>query len=453
MKRNTQNKTTSYPLLRYCSILLALSLLFAGVTFARYASGGSVSTGVSISAFDAGYSIDRVNTTTFGNQDYWMNVSDVYVDQGAGTAISVGMTLKNNGGTNVQPTLRLSGPADYWDNLAIEVMDAEADGSAGERAYTPQLVLADLLRERTVIDAYNVSYGGYRTWGADEPFSTEGSLVFGQRGETERVLTMNGALTAEGGEVTAVWTEEGKEATLRITAEKRTEQYSVGFVRKRNAELLPPLYVECEKEMTVYTVELTLPALDLAARSGEIETRLPVVIFLTWTNDLPNRSEAATSGFWDTLLSASAPFELANATSDGQSVTILGYHFDVGGVNVVDAGGNATGEETSVRLQTTLGGGVAYFHVAGINDYDGSYVHPMQPYEYGGSAALMQCLNKDESKRIIADVTGISAVFRKEEISMTGDNGYAPIQQRGFRISFAADFVQSSELPFGGASI
>lgn len=134
---------TSYPLMKYLSLLLAVALLFSGVTFARYLSNDQIDSSVGIARFDATYSIDRVNSTTFGNQSYWIDVGGSQVAQGSGTAISVGMTLKNNGGTSVQPTLHFEGPAEYWNNIALQLTTAKADFTS-DKVLTPQLVIGDI---------------------------------------------------------------------------------------------------------------------------------------------------------------------------------------------------------------------------------------------------------------------------------------------------------------------
>ena len=43
---------TSYPLMKYLSLLLAVALLFSGVTFARYLSNDQIDASVGIAAFD-----------------------------------------------------------------------------------------------------------------------------------------------------------------------------------------------------------------------------------------------------------------------------------------------------------------------------------------------------------------------------------------------------------------
>ena len=43
---------TSYPLMKYLSLLLAVALLFSGVTFARYLSNDQIDASVGIAAFE-----------------------------------------------------------------------------------------------------------------------------------------------------------------------------------------------------------------------------------------------------------------------------------------------------------------------------------------------------------------------------------------------------------------
>ena len=150
-----------YPLVRYLGLLLAVALLFTGVTFARYATNSDIATSIGIAAFDATYSIDRVNSTTFGNQDYYIEANGTHVPLGT-TALSVQMTLKNDGDTDVASTVILSGPAEYWDNLALQIAGADENGDAGT-PLTPQLVLKDLLYTKKG-SAHEASYEEYKTW-------------------------------------------------------------------------------------------------------------------------------------------------------------------------------------------------------------------------------------------------------------------------------------------------
>ena len=369
---------TSYPLMKYLSLLLAVALLFSGVTFARYLSNDQIDASVGIAAFDASYSIDRVNSTTFGNQDYWINVGGTWVPQGAGTAITVGMTLKNNGDTSVQPTLHFEGPAEYWNNIALQLTTA-LGVPAGE-VLTPQLVIKDIVGAQ----------GG--------SFNTQWSKDYGSLGGGDVTLTLNGSLEGDGVRTrTATWTDDGFANKMTITEKMGTIDYSVGFARKDSAtgEIFPPIFVDCQKETEIYSIDLELPALNVAAKTENGAAKQDVVVWLTWTNALANTSVSADRAFWGFEGATSTPesnltgnmqddkqftfnnqYVDGNTIKTGDEITVLGYHYDVPGVPATDA--NGTSMTTTVRVKKTFAededGTVTteYFHVASINDEDGS---------------------------------------------------------------------------------
>lgn len=465
---------TQYPLMKYLSLLLAVTLLFSGVTFARYLSGGEVYSSVGIAAFDATYSIDRVNSTTFGNQDYWIDVGGTNIDQGAGTAITVGITLKNNGDTSVMPTLHLEGPKEYWDNIALQLTTA-LGVPAGE-VLTPQLVIKDIVDEE------------------GSSFNTQSSQDYGSRGE-DATLTLSDS-TVDGNNVrTATWTVgEGANAkTNKMTITTKTGStivYSVGFARKDSAtgEIFPPIFVDCQKETYIYSIDLELPALNVAAAQKNTDgsrtaAEQKVVVWLTWTTALANTSVSADRAFWgydDTSpnMKGNKQFTFNNQYVDGSTIktgdeiTVLGYHYDVPGVPVVnengkavvDESGQATGETTTVRVKETFAsedgtteGKTEYFHVASLNDYDGNYVHDFKPVSDGSN--IHQCQNKQNTgNRICIDINKVTKLQDFDTVTLVSmvkpDNeegyikeNYAPIQQRAFGVKFRATFVQSSEVP------
>lgn len=467
-----------YPLVRYLGLLLAVALLFTGVTFARYATNSGIAASVGIAAFDVDYTIEGINSTTFGNQDYYIEANGTHVPIGT-TALSVQMTLKNDGDTDVASTVILSGPAEYWDNLALQIAQSDKNGVAG-MSLTPQLVLKDLLYTKEG-SAHEASYKEYKTWNNEE-FNTGASLDYGERTDTvEKSLTMNGSLAKpqEGSdaprEVTATWQDgEGENAvtnTLRITAKEEVQQYDVGFARKDGSDILPPVYVECKKDMTVYTLEFTLPALDVAKK-----TEQSLVLFLNWTTEIVNGSISANQDFW-TKMEQGNSFNFQNKISmdptvaPGDTITVLGYHYDVTGVPVVqqkiDGEWMETGETTTVRVRHIFGETAGdmqtkYQHVASLNDSDGNYAHDFLEVE--GSSGILQCDNKSSPGNItyvkISDIESAierpsSSVFDTVTLVPVVDESgndienshHAPIYQRGFLVTFAAAFVQSSEVP------
>ena len=449
---------TSYPLMKYLSLLLAVALLFSGVTFARYLSNDRIDSSVGIARFDATYSIDRVNTTTFGNQNYWIETGNSgYVPQGENTAITVGITLKNNGDTDVHPTLHLEGPADYWDNIALQFSTSR--NIAADSVLTPQFVIADLVKERQEApgDAHDITYGEYKDWGTSGSFDTSASDDFDPLGDVPAQLTMNGSLAenAEGDprEVTATWGERN-ENTLTISAKEETRDYSVGFVREDDNGLLSPIYVDCQKEMTIYSIDIDLAALKLDAKQGDMASEQRIVVWLTWTNAAPNNSQAANEQFWKNL-AAGKPFTIP---SNGNTINITGYHFDVSGIPVTDEpvtdepvtdeNGSTTGETTTVRVKQTFGGTAEYFHVETIEGDDGAYAHPLK--NVGGDSYV--CDNAVPP--VYVDLASIDKTFDENDVNMiryetdkATNITYAPIQQRAFGVSFSATFVQSSETP------
>lgn len=445
---------TSYPLMKYLSLLLAVALLFSGVTFARYLSNDRIDSSVGIAAFDATYSVDRVNTTTFGNENYWTETGTAgKIATGAGTAITVGITLKNNGDTSVQPTLHLEGPKEYWDNIALQLTTAR-DVAAGE-VLTPQLVI------KNIVDAPE---GGFDTTPSKDTDD------FGSLGG-DATLKLSGNIDAEGGR-TATWTYgEGVENKMTITKKTgSTIDYSVGFVRQSEDDFLPPIYVDCRKTTDIYCIDLELPALEVAAAESADGNRTAaeqrVVVWLTWTTGAPNNSQAATEEFWKSLAESAESFPVESRNGDDASVetiTILGYHFDQSGVPVTNENGMPTGETTTVRIKKTLGSDTLdYFHVASINDNDGAYTHTFGERKEvtvdGATKTIAQCLNQDEGARMYVDLTkfvsadynvtdaiSVSTIRWEEDSEQSFQ--YAPVHERSFGISFKATFVQSSEVP------
>ena len=457
---------TSYPLMKYLSLLLAVALLFSGVTFARYLSNDQIDASVGIAAFDATYSIDRVNSTTFGNQNYWITAGGTRVDQGAGTAITVGITLKNNGDTSVMPTLHFEGPKEYWDHIALQLTTARnvtpGDVAAGE-VLTPQLVIGKIM---------TATAGEFNTKPSKE---TEN---FGSLGG-DATLKLRDSVVDDNNVRTATWGADGENKmtiTKRTGTTDNTINYSVGFARKSGDDLLPPIFVDCRKETDIYSIDLELPALNVKAKTEGGAGEQRVVVWLTWTTALANTSVSADRAFWGFEGATSTPesnltgnmqddkqFTFNNQYVDGSTlqtgdkITVLGYHFDQSGVPVVDEYGQATGKTTTVRVKktfasedgTTEDGTVTteYFHVASINDEDGSYVHPFKQaggniYQCTAGGVRVDLTNFNDSP----DFTTVTMIASVEGSTVKLDE-YAPIQQRAFGVSFRATFVQSSEVP------
>ena len=442
---------TSYPLMKYLSLLLAVALLFSGVTFARYLSNDRIDSSVGIAAFDATYSIDRVNTTTFGNQNYWIETgTSGKIPQGAGSEITVGITLKNNGDTSVQPTLHFEGPKEYWDHIALQLTTAR--DVAADDVLTPQLVIGKIVA---------APEGEFNTTPSEE------TPDFGSLGG-DATLALSGSLETDDNSVrTATWTVgEGENAkTNKMTITKKTDttiDYSVGFVRQSEDDFLPPIYVDCRKETDIYSIDLELPELNVEAAGSADGSRTAktekVVVWLTWTKGAPNNSQEADEDFWKAIADGKAPTGVEDQS--GKPITILGYHFDVSGVPVVDKSGTPTGKTTTVRVKNTFGDTAGaltteYFHIASLDEAgeDSAYPHAATQV---GKTTIYQCSNAD--KTTYFDVENVTKTFTSDDIDMIkwdfpeeagGEQPikYAPVHERSFGISFKATFVQSSEVP------
>lgn len=439
---------TSYPLMKYLSLLLAVALLFSGVTFARYLSNDRIDASVGIAAFDATYSIDRVNTTTFGNENYWIQTgTSGNIPQGAGSEITVGITLKNNGDTSVQPTLHFEGPQEYWDNIALQLTTAR--DVAADDVLTPQLVIKDIATATG--DSFNTELStDYGSLGGDATLALSGSL------EADSVVDDNNKVR------TATWTTADGENKMTITKKTGTIDYSVGFVRQSEDDFLPPIYVDCRKETDIYSIDLELPELNVEAAGSADGSRTAktekVVVWLTWTKGAPNNSQEADEGFWKDIADGKAPQGVKDQS--GKEIDILGYHFDRSGVPVVNANGTPTGKTTTVRVKNTFGDTAGaltteYFHIASLDEEgeDSAYPHAATQV---GKTTIYQCSNAD--KTTYFDVAKVDPSFTQDDIDMIkwdfpeeagGEQPikYAPVHARSFGISFRATFVQSSEVP------
>ena len=485
-------------LFRYISLLLIVAVLFSGVTFARYASmsEGSLTTG--IARFDPSFTVDGVNSFTFGNSNYWQNYNEQWLEQGKGSARTVRISLHNDGEIDAMPAvIHMEGPAEFWENVALQMTEANADGSAGT-PYTTQLVIADLLRERGGGDTengetHNFTYGAYIDWDSAETktFSTSTSDNFDQRGSGEEVLAMSGGIVKtdeEGNETsTPTVTASCEKYTLRITASTKKEEYSVGFQRRDEAanEALPALYLDCRKEVLYYSVDLILPddATNFVVEpNGTDNTSKSLVLFFTWTNSVSGgdfnlgiergedtasggttESKTENAGFTWTQLSKLAQIEDGQDSADAltfNGATVIGYHFNHLGVPSSDG-------STTVRInkrftfneggKQVTGSTVTYSHVATLKEDEGQYPHLMNRNKDGSYTCTGQHPVTITETTINSLSKGINVgdfVYQKVNAESTNDSpdDYTLASEKGYTLSFGVTFIQAAELPAGGTS-
>ena len=476
-------------LFRYISLLLIVAVLFSGVTFARYASmsEGSLTTG--IARFDPSFTVDGVNSFTFGNSNYWQNYNEQWLEQGKGSARTVRISLHNDGEIAAMPAvIHMEGPAEFWENIALQMTEANADGSAGD-PYTTQLVIADLLRVRGGGDTengetHNYTYGDYENWGESGSFPTSTSDNFDQRGEGEETLQMSGGIVKkdeEGNETsTRTVTASCEKYTLRITASMKEEEYSVGFQRRDETanEALPALYLDCRKEVLYYSVDLILPddatqnqnpfVVEPNNTDGTDDTSKGLVLFFTWTNSVSGedfdfgieRGGDTASGGTTELQTENAGFtwtDLRDFTSDTplqfNGADVIGYHFNHLGVPSSDG-------STTVRINKRFNEDpdVTYSHVATLKEDEGMYPHNLVL-----EGDVYKCANDGENQVTITETTinslskGINVddfVYQKEnpDSPTDSDNDYTLATEKGYTLSFGVTFIQAGELPAGGTS-
>lgn len=492
-KKQARTTKWNYPLMRYLSLLLAVTLLFTGVTFARFALYRDTGMGAGIAKFDVSYTIDGVNSLTFGNQSYWQQLAGGWYAQGGSRTVRVGMY--NNSDIDAHAhTLTMEGPAEFWENIALQLTtvkeesESETGYAAGE-VVTTQYVLADFLRVRdggetadgsTSDERHNYKYGAYIDWktqkdanrASDGVFDTKFSDEFGQRGSIEETFLMSGGIEATG-KVTAVRqlardtaTDSAssvfaeQDLTITITASKREVRYSVGYVRKEGNTSLPAFYLDCKKEVPYYTIEITLPdnytesddddpyfvlhgksEADGAAVNGEADS---VLVFLTWTNSVSSEDLSSDP---DIALTPDDLEKVATTTGDTfNGAQVIGYHFNY---NDVPATQNGQEVETTVRMNKTTGGEITWEHIASISSGEGAYPHPLikqenESYRCDGENYVEIAANVLDSEKY--NGTFSPSEFETTKLGDTQDD-YCVAAEKGYAVRFAVYFEQHSELP------
>lgn len=498
MKKTVRKTESGYPLMRYLSLLLVVALLFSGVTFARYALERRGSVNTDLARFDATYSIDGVNSLTFGNQSYWMNYSGQWYEQGEGSARTVRIGMQNKSDVNVRANvLHMEGPAEFWENIALQLVATAADNSvAAGDPLTPQYVLADFLRVRgngTTVDneTHGYTYGGYINWDTqtankvdenteDGTFDTVFSDEFDQRDSIEETFSMSGGIDFEDengdyGSVTAVRqsardtvepTEtpaiNGQDLTITITASIQPVTYSVGFARKQDQQTLPVFYLDCEKSVPYYSIDITLPDTEYFTmdakkttvdENGDPEDGIDttsVIAFLTWTNS-SGSDDLSTPVYPEDWEEDIAP---VGGTQGGtfNDATVTGYHFNY---TEVPAERNKEENEediteyitTTVSMNYSYAGGItSWEHVASISSGDGVYAHLLELQTDGS----YKCSGKNPVTITPSDLELCNSSYNPSEFEVVQDssgNYYSTATEKGYGVRFSVSFVQASEQP------
>lgn len=477
MKKETIKQ---YPIVRYLCLLLVVALLFAGVTFSRYQSRFTSENSVGVAEFDASYTIDSVNTTSFGNAYFWQLYNGFWMDQGSGTASTVRITMYNNSAIDLRPTLRLEGPAEFWENIALQITPTTGTGSNiaadTENPLTTQLVIADLVRKREAgqsgtgsdgePETHRYTYGEYQSWGTNGTFDTLNSDDFGQLGDGESELAMTGGITESddgtvSGSVTAtrqntsVENEPENDWKMTITASEEEVNFSLGFTRQQGNSALPALYLDCTADVPYYTIEIEIPRELTPSRSTTY------VVYLNWTNAIQAKalgikfptgnSTASDTGFdvdgnfWTNLIDETPDPDLLTVTANGTEFTVLGYHFNYTNVPYSTSAGGDIAGDTTVRLTRNFANGISYQHIARLNENDAVFPHDIDP-ENG----YYRCSGDNPAYFEANTINNLSSNFISTTLKTMqgeGEYDYVGVSEKGYSTRISVTFVQASVLP------
>lgn len=397
------------PIVTYLLYLLVVSALLAGVTLARYSTFTSGDVSTDIAGFRCSYSINDMSSNTFSNADYWLRPDDGSAPTPLNTARTVRYTLSNSregivSEVDLQAAIRLYAPAEFVDSLAVQL--AYLDGTTPVPV-TPQYVLSDLIYDGTA----------YRAWGTSGSFDTGNSEPYEDLDYGECELTMSGGITdTDGrlsGSVSGVYTDtvdhandgvvNDKNTTITISASTTTARYSVGFQRNERmasqveevgyimGENAPMLYLDLQKDVPYYTVDISTPEMFFEAGN---DTSRVFVLYVTVVKQIKSEdlslewgaekigNDSYSADYWSSLLQAPAS-STDNKYYNGALVT--GYHFERE-ADVYDESGSVV-EHTTVRINKIYdydnGGYTLEFeHVAPLSEGSDSatIAHPINEF-------------------------------------------------------------------------
>ena len=131
-----KEETKKIPIVKYLCYILAVSVLFTGVTLSRYTSGTSGDISSTLGRFVCSYEIENISALSMANGDYWLSSGN---SQNAQTTYrTLRYTVSNYvagadgaperiSDVDLQPSLRVRIPGEFADNLVFQF--AEVNGS------------------------------------------------------------------------------------------------------------------------------------------------------------------------------------------------------------------------------------------------------------------------------------------------------------------------------------
>lgn len=422
----SEKKTKKFPIVTYLCCLLAVSILFTGVTFSRYAGFTSGTTDVSLGRFACSYEIGDMSASTFSNAEYWLQLSGGATSMNTARSVRFSIrnyTLQENGrpdrisDVDLQSTLRFYAPAEFLGNLAVQIAEVDKEGNYITK--TPQYVLEDFIYDGAGNFADWKKGSGILDTSMSKDYEARPD-IYGK--QVDEKLSMSGGFTGteenHTGTISAYCAE--TKTSVSITSVMAEAQYSVGFYRGwvgDENKSAPQFYLDCRKEVPFYTLDISLPEMLLKA-NGTAQSRT-FVLFLSVLNLTENQDFKSN---WTASGMAKNLEELEGGVRDVtfNGATVTGYHFDTK-ANLYDLTTDgilvANGSQTTIRIQKTYdeqGSTLSYHHVAPLSEGATSIVHPIEAFynEKGESAQPSDFLK----------VTGVHSLFGK--CSNGGLSGY-----------------------------
>lgn len=470
----SEKKTKKFPIVTYLCCLLAVSILFTGVTFSRYAGFTSGTTDVSLGRFACSYEIGDMSASTFSNAEYWLQLNGVATSMN--TARSVRFSIRNYtllpdgnpdriSDVDLQSTLRFYAPAEFLGNLAVQIAEVDKEGNYITK--TPQYVLEDFIYDGA---------GNFADWkkgsGILDTFMSKDYEarpdIYGK--QVDEKLSMSGGFTgteeSHTGTISAYCAE--TKTSVSITSVMAEAQYSVGFYRGwvgDENKSAPQFYLDCRKEVPFYTLDISLPEMLLEA-NGTAQSRTFVLflttLHLTENEDFKSNWTETESGMAEKL----EELEGGKRNVTFNDATVTGYHFDTK-ANLYDLTGGTlepNGLQTTIRIQKTYdkqGSTLSYHHVAPLSEGATSIVHPIEAFynEKGESAQPSEmgvtgvhslfgtCSNGGLSGYIsFADITD-SPYYQTYSSQQIGKSDYIVRESlsKGYSTLLNVLFVQSSQ--------
>lgn len=297
-------------LMAYCCCLMAMSMLFVGVSFARYTSMTSAVGGGNIAPFVYEYTINDVSSQSFNNSDFVLSTGgNNQVTINAMRSIQfVVKNHKTNGnnveqisGVDLQPTITIKVPAEFMNNVAFQLA---VNRNGSYEAIMPQFVFGHFLYNVTPDSTdpgniYKYTYGtpltgdnGSDTYEintatfpdyAESPYANAtyqviNKLELDEANSTDTRSIYNGDVIVS----EAVTNNDGitYETRMKVTATTEEVPYSVSFSRKRvSGGAVSELFLNLVRKEQFYTIELTFPGMILAG--GEATTKQIVMYYST----------------------------------------------------------------------------------------------------------------------------------------------------------------------------